>query len=256
MQKLEKLFHEYHEILDLQKFRESELDYSVMENHIPFLEKLSAVNNSGITVFDMFKKKHIYTSYNFSEIFGYDLEAIRELGNEYFNSRVHPDDFPELMKTGTIVFRYAFSLPKDQLRFFKLVNEYRILSHNETWVRVIEQHQALELDHRGNIWLSLSVIDLSPDQSDYSGIKSQLINFKTGKLQRIQANHAPADHLTKREKEILQLVKEGYLSKEISDKLFISVHTVNTHRQRILEKLGANNSMEAVIYASRLGLVS
>jgi len=51
------------------------------------------------------------------------------------------------------------------------------------------------------------------------------------------------------------LVKDGFLSKEISDKLSISTHTVNTHRQRILEKLGVNNSMEAINYAAQLGLI-
>ena len=55
---------------------------------------------------------------------------------------------------------------------------------------------------------------------------------------------------------VLQLIKEGLLSKEISEQLSISVHTVNTHRQRILEKLDVNNSMEAVKYASALGLIS
>lgn len=62
--------------------------------------------------------------------------------------------------------------------------------------------------------------------------------------------------LTTREIAVLQLIKEGLLSKEISEQLFISVHTVNTHRQRILEKLDVNNSMEAVKYASALGLIS
>ncbi|WP_428838896.1 LuxR C-terminal-related transcriptional regulator [Gelidibacter algens] len=41
----------------------------------------------------------------------------------------------------------------------------------------------------------------------------------------------------------------------MSDKLSISLHTVNTHRQRFLEKLGANNSIEAVIFASKFGLL-
>jgi DNA-binding NarL/FixJ family response regulator len=54
----------------------------------------------------------------------------------------------------------------------------------------------------------------------------------------------------------LQLVKDGRLSKEISEELHISVHTVNTHRQRILEKLDVDNSMEAVKYASELGLLA
>jgi DNA-binding NarL/FixJ family response regulator len=61
--------------------------------------------------------------------------------------------------------------------------------------------------------------------------------------------------LTKRELEILKLVKQGLLSKEISDKLYISVHTVNTHRQRLLEKLGANNTIEAIIFATKYGLL-
>jgi DNA-binding CsgD family transcriptional regulator len=51
------------------------------------------------------------------------------------------------------------------------------------------------------------------------------------------------------------MVKDGYLSKEISDKFDISVHTVNTHRRKVLGKLGANNSMEAVVFASKLGLL-
>jgi DNA-binding NarL/FixJ family response regulator len=51
------------------------------------------------------------------------------------------------------------------------------------------------------------------------------------------------------------MVRDGFLSKEISDKLTISLHTVNTHRQKILEKFDVNNSMEAVMLASKLGLI-
>jgi DNA-binding CsgD family transcriptional regulator len=61
--------------------------------------------------------------------------------------------------------------------------------------------------------------------------------------------------LTAREKEILQLISKGLISKEIADKLYISVNTVNTHRQRILEKLQADNAIEAIKYASRTGII-
>jgi DNA-binding NarL/FixJ family response regulator len=44
--------------------------------------------------------------------------------------------------------------------------------------------------------------------------------------------------------------------KVISDQFEISIFTVNTHRQRILKKLNANNTTEAILYASRLGLIS
>ena len=52
--------------------------------------------------------------------------------------------------------------------------------------------------------------------------------------------------LTPREREILALAKEGMFSKEISEKLNISIHTVNRHRQNILEKLQVDNIIEAI----------
>ena len=91
------------------------------------------------------------------------------------------------------------------------------------------------------------------------GFISQLFDFRTGRLIPFQdkkkRNESISTTLSKREIQILRMVKNGLLSKEISDNLDISLHTVNTHRQRVLEKLGANNSMEAVVFASKLGLL-
>ena len=61
--------------------------------------------------------------------------------------------------------------------------------------------------------------------------------------------------LSKREIEVLGLVSKGFASKEIADKLFLSVNTVNNHRQNILEKVKASNTSEAVNYARNLGLL-
>jgi DNA-binding NarL/FixJ family response regulator len=57
------------------------------------------------------------------------------------------------------------------------------------------------------------------------------------------------------EVEVLGLVSKGFASKEIADKLFLSVNTVNNHRQNILEKVKASNASEAVNYARNLGLL-
>jgi DNA-binding NarL/FixJ family response regulator len=126
------------------------------------------------------------------------------------------------------------------------------------YVRVIEQFSLLESDKSGNAWLALSVLDLSPDQSMFKCVKCNMYNYKTGSVYTIPEFHAIRKEagLSTQEIKILQLVKDGLLSKEISEQLFISVHTVNTHRQRILEKLNVDNSMEAVKYASALGLLS
>ena len=101
----------------------------------------------------------------------------------------------------------------------------------------------------------LGVVDISSNQDEDVISKSQLLNFKTGQFIPLDVPQKAQIELTKREIEILRLVKIGLLSKEISTKLSISLHTVNTHRQRFLEKLGANNSFEAVNFASRFGLL-
>ncbi len=256
MNEIEILNSEYYHWLNKQQFFPEELDYSIFEKQKPLLDQMARINNSGITVFDMFKKEHIYTSYNFNEILGYDLDSIQSLGNDYFNQRIHPDDMIELLKNGIRIIQLYFQLPLNERPFYKFVTEYRVLGIDGKYVKVIEQQQALETDARGNIWLALGILDLSPDQSNFTGIKSHMYNFKTGEfLPQFPDFQTQSQSLSKREKEILKLVKAGLLSKEISDMLSISVHTVNTHRQRILEKLGANNSMEASSFASRLGIV-
>jgi DNA-binding NarL/FixJ family response regulator len=61
--------------------------------------------------------------------------------------------------------------------------------------------------------------------------------------------------LSKREQEVLRLVAEGFSSKEIAEKLFISPKTVENHRGVIMNKLGLHTVAELVRYAARLGLV-
>ena len=63
------------------------------------------------------------------------------------------------------------------------------------------------------------------------------------------------DVLTPRELEVLKLIAEAYTSKKIADKLFISIKTVDRHRQNILEKLGMRDRVELTRYAIRRGLI-
>jgi DNA-binding NarL/FixJ family response regulator len=65
----------------------------------------------------------------------------------------------------------------------------------------------------------------------------------------------PFERLTEREREVLQLVAEGNSNKEIAGRLYLSVLTVETHRKRVLEKLGLRGTPEAVLYAVSKGLI-
>ena len=65
----------------------------------------------------------------------------------------------------------------------------------------------------------------------------------------------PSESLTPREQEVLAMVAEGLLNKEIADGLHISGHTVKFHLSSIMGKLGASSRTEAVTRGIRRGLV-
>ena len=63
------------------------------------------------------------------------------------------------------------------------------------------------------------------------------------------------DRLTDREREVLQLTAEGYTSKEIGERLYISHRTVDKHRENIQSNLGLSGTVEMTAYAHRRGII-
>lgn len=249
---IEKVLFEY---LKKYEFDEKELDYSILDQHKTSLQTLSEVSNSGIGVFDVSKKQNLFFSSNFGKSLGYQTADYEDAGQQFFESKIHDDDKRDLGFNFIAIFKLFDDFTSEEKLNHKLINEYRMLNVHNQYVRLVKQYQVLELDKNGKVWLILSIVDISPYQEEFNGSRSQLLNFRTGKIIPLEAPTKAQFELTKREMEILKMVKEGYLSKEISNKLAISVHTVNTHRQRFLEKLGANNSFEAIRFASKLGLL-
>lgn len=62
--------------------------------------------------------------------------------------------------------------------------------------------------------------------------------------------------ISDRENEIIKLIAEGNTNPQIADQLFLSSHTVNTHRKNIMAKLGVKNTAGIVMYAVKTNLVS
>ncbi|MDX2362784.1 MAG: response regulator transcription factor [Crocinitomicaceae bacterium] len=62
--------------------------------------------------------------------------------------------------------------------------------------------------------------------------------------------------LSKRECEIIILIAEGHTNSQIAELLFLSNHTVNTHRKNIMSKLGVKNTAGIVMYAVKTNLIS
>ena len=74
-------------------------------------------------------------------------------------------------------------------------------------------------------------------------------------LSRNEGADNPDLALSRREKEILKFLADGYSNKEIADKLVVSPSTVHSHRSNLMNKLGLNTRHELVSYAREIGLL-
>ena len=70
------------------------------------------------------------------------------------------------------------------------------------------------------------------------------------------SSSAESAEITPREKEVLALVADGHSTKQIADRLSISIRTVETHRINMLKKMGVSNSAELIKRAFELGLLN
>lgn len=73
---------------------------------------------------------------------------------------------------------------------------------------------------------------------------------------RSVCHHCQAVSLSEREVEIIKLIAESYTTKEISEKLILSFHTISTHRKNIFRKLQIRSSSELILYALKRGIIS
>ncbi len=107
---------------------------------------------------------------------------------------------------------------------------------------------AIRSIQRGQSYLSPPIAHLV--LSDYrQGTTKSNINIA-------KSEDAKKTILTKREREVLQLLAEGHTMKDIAHALFISIKTVETHRKKISDKLGIRSIIDLTKYAIREGITS
>lgn len=90
----------------------------------------------------------------------------------------------------------------------------------------------------GQILNTIRQVDIDPESDDFEHFSCEPIK------------------LSDREQEIITLIAEGHTNTTIAEKLFLSPHTVNTHRKNIMQKLGVKNTASIVMYAVKANLVN
>ena len=253
---LDRMYAQLDRLFASQAFDEERLDYAILARHVSVLEQLDAMTTGAISVFDLCRRQHVYSGSRFASTFGWDMAEYARVGAGYGDARMHPDDLALMMRAGLQFLAQTLARPPEQRKDFKMFAEYRTLGAQRSYVRVIEQQSVLELDPDGNAWLALSVLDLAPESDPEGPFRCRLLNWRTGDLYSFPPpTESGADLLTMREREVLQLISKGLVSRQIADVLYISVNTVNTHRQRIIRKLDVSSTTEAIRYALELGII-
>ena len=163
---------------------------------------------------------------------------------------IHPDDLEAKHLEELCFYHFVMSLASEVRPDYYLHSHLRMKDVTGQYIKVLHRMFYMAYDTNGCARLALCLYNLST--SDIS--EHFIINSLTGET--LAPETYSCEHLlSNRECEILKLIEQGYMSKEIASELFISVNTVNRHRQNILMKLQATNSVEACRIAKSLNLL-
>ena len=203
----------------------------IAQQYLPYIKILEQAGSFAVFLSDRFEHYYYVTEY---------IEASQEIDIEKL---VHPDDWEVVRRIDKKVWEFLNTLPEEEKLAYKYIYELRVLERGK-YVRMIYQTRILAF--KEDNFLAMGIIDLAPEQSANTSVRFQIKNCLTDEVVPFAIETATDVLLTPREREVLALAKEGMFSKEISEKLNISIHTVNRHRQNILEKLQVDNMIEAI----------
>ena len=134
----------------------------------------------------------------------------------------------------------ALTIHEDEQYFFQMLNA-GALGYVPKRAAPDDLVRAIRLVYQGHVFL-------------YSSMASMLATDVLDRMETGEANDS-LDLITDREREVLVLIGEGLMNKEIAEALSISVKTVETHRENIMNKLNLHSRTELVKFAIRKGLI-
>lgn len=231
-------------------------DFQSVNPTDPIVQKLEEdlkLNNQFFSVADLGKMQFIYTSAGSKSMMGVDPEEIHP---GHFLDVIHPDDSERFGLARALLFRIERDLFKNakgskllsaSFRFRNPAGEYiNLLIQCYIFYSLIPKPVVYDLQH----YTVIDSFGLNKKKfHHYLGDDLSLFRFPDIEL----LNMGPP--FSKREFEIIKLVEAGMNSQEIADKLFLSTHTVTTHRSNILEKSGKASISDLIYELEQQGLL-
>ncbi|MHA4811535.1 helix-turn-helix transcriptional regulator [Flavitalea flava] len=201
-------------------------------------------------------------------ITGYLSDEFDKGGMNFWFSLIHPEDLARV--TEKIIAGHEELLTRNPQAISPVRLHYRLKRGDGEWVRLRDTRFLLSYGKKAVIDEILCKMEVRPFEEtgddplesllheDRScnhmlevAVQHQAATRKTPNADPVQ----PKQQLTRREKEILQLIGNGLSTKMIAHTCKISINTVETHRRHLLEKLEVKNSMELIKEASKCSLL-
>lgn len=215
--------------------REKIATLQLFENEIPAVFIVSNLRDDSV----------VYMSERGRNILGVTLHEIRLPHNEYLKRFFNPEDVPNYVPK-------IFSLIEknnsdDMVTFFQQVRP----TEKHDWVWYLSSMKIFMRDLEGKPLLTLTMA-IPIDSKHHITTK---VNKLLSENNFLRQHHVTFSSLTKREKEVLQLMALGLNSCEIAAKLNISEATASTHRRNIRSKLNIQSNYEIIRYAQAFDLI-
>lgn len=202
-----------------------DVDYDLWNKKRISVQAFSQMSQSCIFTVDVFKERYDFASDSFAHLFGYNptwIKTIKQQG-DLLEERIHPDDRIQLTECQIEHGQFIYSLPPEERNDYRQIFQFRMLNARQQYINVSSRQQVIETDRNGKAWIIMGVMDILPDQTPIERIKRTVVNRKTGEMLPT-CTVSPDKQLSNREKEILRLIRQGFLSKEIAYQLGVSIY--------------------------------
>ena len=209
---------------------------------------------------DFYCREIKYIDPSIEDILGLDPESATV---NSIQSCIHPEDINYVAQTESASLRFMLnqvgrgnlkSYYKTSYCFrFKVVGGHYELFHNESVFLSDEETGRISqvLHIHTNINHLTAVNDYTPS---LMGLKETESGWSVNASKESESNSLEL-HFSKREMEIIKLIALGYKSEEIAESLFISLHTVQSHRKNVIRKSGVKTSSELISLCVKEGLI-
>ena len=206
-------------------------------------------------LFNFVQMRYLYVSESIKDIMGYTARDWIDRGPDWVFTTVYPEDVQRFKDLHKALFQHYYSLPFSERKEHKYVWEVRVVRNDGKIIWLRQEGSFIEIDNDGK---PMVTFDILTDTTQYKKDKSMTLTmFKNATSEPFQLYFplSGSEPFTKREVELMKLLSEGLTSKEIGERLFISPHTVDTHRRHMLKKTRRKDSSKLIAYARENGLV-